>query len=69
MQVCLTNGELTVFWTNQDTHVADLKGQWRGPIPPLLNQGADRRFDPTAYPCLLAADERNPVENNMTKDS
>ena len=34
MQVRLTNGELTVWWPNQDTPVAKLKGHWRGPIPP-----------------------------------
>jgi len=34
MQVRLTNGELTVWWPNQDTSVAKLKGHWRGPIPP-----------------------------------
>ena len=34
MQVRLTNGELTVWWPNQDTSVAKLKGHWRGPIAP-----------------------------------
>jgi len=29
------NGELTVRLFNQDVLVADLKGHWRGPIPPF----------------------------------
>jgi len=40
VQVHLTNGELTVWWLNQDTPVAKLKGSWRGPIPPSTGQGA-----------------------------
>ena len=40
VQVHLTNSELTVWWLNQDTPVAKLKGSWRGPIPPSTGQGA-----------------------------
>ena len=36
VQVCITDGELTVFWPNEDTPVAKLKGTWRGPIQPCL---------------------------------
>jgi len=38
VQVHLTNGELTVWWLNQDTPVAKLKGSWRGPIPPSTGE-------------------------------
>jgi len=34
VQVRLTEGELTVWWPNQDTPVATLAGYWEGPIPP-----------------------------------
>src|SRR5215469_17809223 len=33
VQANLTNGELTVWWSDKDTPVAKLKGSWRGPIP------------------------------------
>jgi hypothetical protein len=33
VEVRVTNGELTVWWPNQDKPVANLKGKWRGPIP------------------------------------
>jgi len=35
VRVRLTNGELTAWWLNEDTPVADMKGRWRGPIPPF----------------------------------
>jgi hypothetical protein len=34
VEVRLTDGQLTVWWPNQDQPVAKLKGTWRGPIPP-----------------------------------
>ena len=34
VEVRVTNGELTVWWPNQDEPVANLKGRWRGPISP-----------------------------------
>jgi hypothetical protein len=34
MEVRVTDGELTVWWPNQDEPVANLKGCWRGLIPP-----------------------------------
>ena len=35
VEVRVTNGELTVWWlTRPDEPVANLKGRWRGPIPP-----------------------------------
>ena len=40
VQLCLTNGELTLWWPNQDTPVAKLKGHWRGPIPPSTGPGS-----------------------------
>jgi hypothetical protein len=39
VEVRLTNSELTVWWPNQDTPVATLKGHWRGPIPPSTGPG------------------------------
>ncbi len=39
VEVRLTNGELTVWWPNQDTSVAKLRGSWRGPIPPSTGPG------------------------------
>ena len=32
LEVCLTEGELTVWWA--DRPIAMLTGYWRGPIPP-----------------------------------
>jgi hypothetical protein len=40
VEVRLTNGELTVWWPNQDTPVAKLKGSWRGPIAPSTGPGS-----------------------------
>jgi len=40
VQVRLTNGELTVWWPNQDTPIAKLKGSWRGPIPASAGPGS-----------------------------
>ena len=34
VDVRLKDGELTVWWPNQDVPVTTLKGIWRGPIPP-----------------------------------
>ena len=34
VEVRMTNGQLTVWWPNQNAPVANLKGRWRGPIPP-----------------------------------
>jgi hypothetical protein len=39
LDVRVTNGELTVWWRNEDQPVANLKGQWRGPIPPSSGPG------------------------------
>jgi len=41
VDVRLTNGELTVWWlTRSDEPVANLKGRWRGPIPPSTGPGS-----------------------------
>ncbi len=40
----LTNGELTVWWPNQDTLVTEMKGSWRGPIPPSTGPGCRQAF-------------------------
>jgi hypothetical protein len=34
VDVRMTNGELMVWWPNDDQPVTKLKGCWRGPIPP-----------------------------------
>ncbi len=34
LEVRMMDGELTVWWPNDDQPVAKLKGRWRGPIPP-----------------------------------
>ena len=34
VEVRVMNGELTVWWPTQDEQVANLKGHWKGPIPP-----------------------------------
>ena len=33
VEVRVTNGELTVWWHNENHPVTTLKGHWRGPIP------------------------------------
>jgi len=40
VEVRVTNGELTVWWPNQDEPVTNLKGRWRGPIPPSTRPGS-----------------------------
>ena len=40
VDVRMTNGELMVWWPNQDQPVAKLKGHWRGPIPPSTGPGS-----------------------------
>lgn len=40
LEVRVTHGELTVWWLNQDEPVANLKGRWRGPIPPSSGPGS-----------------------------
>jgi len=32
VEVRMTNGELTVWWPNEDQPVANLNGFWRGPM-------------------------------------
>ena len=39
VKVRVANGELTVWWPNQNEPVANLKGHWRGPIPPSSGPG------------------------------
>jgi len=34
LEVCLTEGELTVWWADRPIAIAMLTGYWRGPIPP-----------------------------------
>jgi hypothetical protein len=40
VEVRAMNGELTVWWPNQDTPVADLTGCWHGPISPSAGPGS-----------------------------
>ncbi len=40
VEVRETNGQLTVWWANQDELVTNLKGHWRGPIPPSSGPGS-----------------------------
>jgi hypothetical protein len=40
VEVRLTNGELTVWWPNDDQPVANLNEHWRGPIPPSSGAGS-----------------------------
>lgn len=35
-----TDGQLTVWWPNQDVPVTNLKGVWRGPILPSSGPGS-----------------------------
>ena len=39
VEVRVTNGQLTMGWPNQDEPVANLKGRWRGSIPPSSGPG------------------------------
>jgi len=39
VEVRVTNGELTVLWPNEDQPIANLKGRWKGPIPPSSGPG------------------------------
>ena len=40
VEVRLTDGQLTVWWPTDDQPVANLKGYWRGPIPPSSGPGS-----------------------------
>jgi hypothetical protein len=40
VEVRMTNGELTVWWPNEDQPVTNLNGHWRGPIPPSSGPGS-----------------------------
>ena len=40
VEVRVINGELTVWWPNDDQPVTKLKGHWRGPIPPSAGPGS-----------------------------
>jgi hypothetical protein len=41
VEVRMTNGELMVWWPPKlDEPVANLKGRWRGPIPPSSEPGS-----------------------------
>jgi hypothetical protein len=40
VEVRLTEGQLTAWWPNEDQPVANLKGYWRGPIPPSSGPGS-----------------------------
>jgi hypothetical protein len=40
VEVRVTNGELTALWPTVDQPVTKLKGYWRGPVPPHLDQVA-----------------------------
>jgi len=39
VEVRVMNGELTVWWPNQDKPVAHLNGCWHGPISPSSGPG------------------------------
>ena len=51
VEVRLTNGEFTVWWPNQDTPVATLKGHWRGRFRLPLDQGAANHSPDTSPIC------------------
>jgi hypothetical protein len=34
------DGKWTVWWPNEDQPIANLKGRWRGPIPPSSGPGS-----------------------------
>jgi hypothetical protein len=36
----LRDGQLTVWWPNEDQPVGKLKGYWRGPVPPSTGPGS-----------------------------
>jgi hypothetical protein len=40
VSVHLKDGELIVWWLNQDTPVSNMRGRWRGPIPPTTERGS-----------------------------
>jgi len=40
VEVRLKDGKLIGWWHNQETPVADMKGFWRGPIPPSTGLGS-----------------------------
>jgi hypothetical protein len=40
VDVRMTNGQLTVWWPNQDVPLTNLKGIWRGPIPTSSGPGS-----------------------------
>jgi hypothetical protein len=39
LEVRMMDGQLTVWWPNEDQPVVNLKGNWRGPIPPSSGPG------------------------------
>lgn len=43
VDVRVTNGQLTVWWPNDDQPVANLRGHWRGPIPPSTGPGSHKQ--------------------------
>jgi hypothetical protein len=59
--VRLKDAKLTVWWPNQDVPVTNLKGVWRGPIPPSSALGsrshssAEMKYTPSPHapPCAL----------------
>jgi len=40
VEVRATNGELTLWWSNEDQSITKLKGHWRGLIPPSSGTGS-----------------------------
>jgi hypothetical protein len=40
VDVRVTDGQLTVWWPNQDQPVAKVRAHWRGPIPPSTGPGS-----------------------------
>jgi hypothetical protein len=46
MEVRLINGQLTLWWPNEDQPVTTLKGHWRGPIPPSTGPGSQVELRP-----------------------
>lgn len=41
VHVRLTNGQLMVWWLNQDEPVANMKGAWRGPLLPFSDPDSE----------------------------
>jgi hypothetical protein len=39
VEVRVTDGQLTVWWPNEDQPVATLRASWRGSIPPSTGPG------------------------------